>query len=129
MDSIGNAKKTADCRNCTIMLVRLAYRRAPWFRVIREPLWYGARVMAAWHRVDLSEYDVSTPSCHGCMRFYKVALRNRSATFRWLHGRVNPVFDTLLARFVSPAEKKEASAYARAAMVGSDTTTGIDVKE
>jgi len=111
------------------MLVRLAYRRAAWFRVVREPLWYGTRAMAAWHRVDLSDYEVRTPSCYGCMRFYKVALKDRSATFRWLHRFVNPVFDALLHRFVSPAERKEAQACARVAMAGDNTTTDSDSKE
>ncbi|MBI2955327.1 MAG: nitroreductase [Chloroflexi bacterium] len=128
----GNArdlKKTATCNTCTIKLVRLAYRRATWFRVIREPLWYATRAMSAWHRVDLSDYDVRTPTCYGCMRFYKVALKERSATFRRLHHYVNPVFDALLYRFVTPAERKEAQAYARAAMVGDATMISIDTKE
>lgn len=111
-------KKKADCKNCTIMLVRLAYERAPWFRLIREPLWYGTRAMAAWHRVDLSDLEVHTPGCYGCMRVYKVSLKERSATFRWLHQYVNPVFDALLHRLVSPAERRQAREYAEAAMSG-----------
>lgn len=124
-----NPKKTALCNTCTIQLVKLAYQRAPWFRVIREPLRLGMRAMAAWHRIDTADYEVCTAGCRGCLRFYKTALKERSATFRWLSGRVNAVLDTLLERIISPAEMRGAKAYARAAMVGGDMTTGSDIKE
>lgn len=74
--------------------------------------------MAAWHRIDPNGYEVRAPECYGCMRYYKVALKERSAAFRWLNERVNPVFDALLERIVSPAEVQKAQAYARAATVG-----------
>lgn len=122
-------KRSAVCNTCTIQLVRLAYKRAPWFRLVREPLRLGLRAMAAWHRIDTSDYEVRTGGCYGCLRFYKTALKERSATFCWLNARVNPVFDTLLERIISPTEMREAEAYARAAMVSSDTTTGSTIQE
>lgn len=115
---IGNArrpKKLAVCNTCTIRLVKLAYQRAPWFRLLREPLRLGMRAMAAWHRIDPADYEVRTPSCSGCLRFYKVALKERSATFRWLNDRVNPIFDSLLLGMVKEEALKEAQAYARSA--------------
>jgi hypothetical protein len=110
--------REAVCNTCTIRLVRLAYQRAPWFRLVREPLRLGMRVMAAWHRIDPNEYEVRSQGCYGCMRFYKNALKGESAAFRWLNGRVNPLFDAVLERIVSPAEVQEAKAHARAAVAG-----------
>lgn len=107
--------KPPACYTCTIQLVQLAYRRAPWFRLVREPLRLGMQVMAAWHHIK----PAGTPSCaqswDGCMRFYKTALKERSATFRWLNDKVNPLFDALLERIVTPAEVREAKQYARTA--------------
>ena len=117
------------CSTCTIKLVRLAYQRAPWFRVVREPLRLGMRAMAAWHRIDIADYGVRTASCYNCLRFYKTALKERSATFRWLNTRVNPVFDALLESVISPAEMREAKAYTRAAADGGDTATDPDARE
>lgn len=106
-------KKNAVCNTCTIRLVRIAYARAPWFRLVREPLRWGMRGLAWLHRVDPAEYEVRKQSCYGCMRFYKVALKEKSALFRRLNGRVNPAFDALLERIVTAEEVREAKAYAR----------------
>ena len=32
------------CNTCTRRLVAIAYRRAPWFRLLREPLRWGMRL-------------------------------------------------------------------------------------
>ncbi|MCU0501326.1 MAG: nitroreductase [Anaerolineae bacterium] len=101
------------CNTCTIRLVRIAYARAPWFRLVREPLRWGMRGLAWFHRIDPAEYAVRTQSCYGCMRFYKVALKEKSALFRWLNDRVNPAFDALLEHVVTAEEVQEAKAYAR----------------
>ncbi len=108
-------KKNAVCNTCTIRLVRIAYKRAPWFRLVREPLRLGMCGMAWLHRVDPAEYNVRTPACYSCMRFYKTALKERSALFRWLNERANPRFDALLERIVSAEEVQEAKTYARQA--------------
>ena len=97
-------KKNAVCNTCTIRLVRIAYARAPWFRLVREPLRLGMRGMAWFHRINPAEYEVRTQSCYGCMRFYKVALKEKSALFRRLNDRINPAFDALLERIVSAEE-------------------------
>lgn len=122
-------KRAALCNTCTIQLVRLAYRNAPWFRLVREPLRVGMRALAAWHRVDPNDYEVRTRSCRGCIRFYKVALKERSATFRWLNERVNPLFDLLLERIVPPTVVLEAQAYAKAATAGELPPDESETKE
>lgn len=111
-------KKNAVCNTCTIRLVRIVYARAPWFRLVREPLRWGMRGLAWFHRINPAEYEVRTQGCYGCMRFYKTALKEKSGLFRFLNDRVNPVFDALLERIVTQEEVKEAKAYARAATSG-----------
>ncbi|MBI2906960.1 MAG: nitroreductase [Chloroflexi bacterium] len=118
LQAASTPKRSAVCNTCTLRLVRLAYQRAPWFRLVREPLRLGMRTMAFWHRIDPDDYEVRTPSCQRCMRFYKVALKERSATFRLLNALANPLFDALLERIVSAEAVQEAKAYARTAMAG-----------
>ena len=108
-------RRNAVCNTCTIQLVNIAYRRAPWFRLVREPLKLGMRVLAWLYRINPTEYDVRATACYGCLRFYKTSLKERSALFRWLNDRVNPLFDNLLERIVSTDEVKQAKTYARAA--------------
>lgn len=117
------------CNICTIKLVTLAYQRAPWFRVVREPLRLAIQALARWHRVDADDYVVRTANCYGCLRFYKTALKERSAAFRWLNSRVNPVFDALIEKIVSPAEIGEAKGYAQAATVVGDASPDLRSKE
>jgi hypothetical protein len=111
-------KKNAVCNTCTIRLVRIAYGRAPWFRLVREPLRLCMRALARVHCIDPQEYEVRTPACHGCMRFYKTALKEKSALFRALNDRINPAFDAMLERIVTQGEVQEAKAHARAATRG-----------
>jgi hypothetical protein len=110
----------AVCNTCTIRLVKIAYRRAPMFRLVREPLRLAMRTLAWFHRVNPAEYEVRTDTCFGCIRFYKVALKEKSALFRWLNDRVNPVFDAMLERLVSDEEMQEAKMYAQQATADGD---------
>jgi hypothetical protein len=112
------SRKNAVCNICTVRLVEMAYRRAPWFRLVREPLKAGMRLMAFLHRIDPDVYEVRSPECYGCMRFYKVALKQKSGLFRWLNGLVNPHFDALIERILTGEEVQLAQAYAHAAMSG-----------
>jgi len=64
-----DARKNAVCNTCTLNLVNIAYRRAPLFRVVREPLKLGMRFLSWAHRVDPAEYEVRAPHCYGCIRF------------------------------------------------------------
>jgi hypothetical protein len=77
------------------------------------------RWLAFVHRINASEYIVRTPGCYRCIRFYKTALFGKSACFRWLHNRFNPIFNGLIARIVTDNEKKDAKKYADAASEGS----------
>jgi len=117
LTSVGN-RKNAVCNTCTLKLANIAYRREPMFRVVREPLKLGMRFLSWVHHVDPAQYEVRTPNCYGCIRFYKVALKDKSALFRWLNNLVNPIFDAVLERIVSETEVKQAQAYARGATTG-----------
>ncbi|HLF89481.1 MAG TPA: hypothetical protein VI451_11080 [Anaerolineales bacterium] len=87
-----------------IMHLLIVYLRAPWFRLVRDPLKLGMYILAWAYRVDPAEYEVRTPACYGCLRFYKTALKEKSTLFRWLNDRVNPIFDALLEWIVTPEE-------------------------
>jgi hypothetical protein len=115
-------KKNAVCNTCTVRLVNIAYERAPWFRLAREPLRLAMRGLAWLHRVDASEYEVRTA---GCPRFYQVALKEKSALVRWLNNRINPVFDAMLERIVTEEEVRSAKVYAREATAGGDETRRV----
>ena len=76
------------------------------------------RCLSRIHHVDTTEYLVRTPACYNCIRFYKVALKEKSATFRWLHTWINPMFDYFLERIVTKDELCQAKTYAQAASQG-----------
>jgi hypothetical protein len=61
---------------------------------------------------------VRTPACYGCMRFYKLALKDKSGIFRWVNDLANPVFDTLLERIVTLEEIQGSKNFARSASSG-----------
>lgn len=108
------------CGTCTIRLVTLAYERAPWFRLVREPLRVGMLALSRLHGIDASAYAVRTEACRGCLRFQKAVLKDRSVLFRVLNRVVNPVFDALLVRIVGPAAVREAKEHARRATTSAE---------
>jgi len=114
----GDARKNALCNTCTLKLVTIAYGRAPWFRLFREPLKLGMRLMSRMYGVDTADYIVRTPACFGCVRFHKTALKEHSRFFRLMNGLCNPLFDSLLERIVTGDEVRSAKDYARAASNG-----------
>lgn len=114
----GAPYKNAVCGNCTLKLVAIAYRRAPWFRLLREPLKLGMHLLSRIHHIDTGEYMVRTPACYGCIRFYKVALKEKSALFRWLHSGINPVFDYVLEKIVTTEERRQCRLYAQGVSQG-----------
>jgi hypothetical protein len=116
----------AVCNHCTYKLVAIAYKRAPWFRLFREPLKLGMKWLVWVHSIDAREYRVRTPGCYQCIRFYKTALFKKSRSFRWLHDRVNPVFNKLIARIVTSDERKRAKTYADAASQGKLTQGEVE---
>jgi len=113
-------KKNAVCNTCTRRLVAIAYQRSRWFRVVREPLKFTMRTWVRLYGMDTEEYEVHSPGCYNCMRFYKTVLKEQSRLFRWLNSLVNPAFDAILERIVSKEEVNKAKAHARAAIVGEE---------
>ena len=111
-----NIRKNLVCNVCTVRLVEAAYRKAPWFRLVREPLRLGMRLMAFLYRVNPDDYEVCTPICYRCMRFNKIALKEKSALFRVLNSLINPMFDAMIERILSPAELRDAEQFAQDAM-------------
>ena len=111
-------KKKAVCNTCTRRLVDIAYERSSWFRLVREPLKLTMRTWVRLNGMDPEEYEVRSPGCYNCMRFYKTVLKEQSWLFRWLNSLVNPAFDLILERIVSKEEVDKAKAHARAATAG-----------
>jgi hypothetical protein len=114
-------KKDGVCNTCTLKLVSIAYKRQPLFRLLREPLKLGMRLLAWVYQVDPNEFTVRTPACYDCVRFYKLALKEKSGLFRWLNDRVNPIFDAWLDQIVTDDEMRQAKTYARSASAGEVT--------
>lgn len=104
------------CKNCAARLAKWCYRKHWWFRLIREPLLLGMRLLAKWHRIDARTHMVRNLECHGCIRFMKAELEEKSPLFCFLNKhigkRVNKLRDSMLA----PEELAEAKRYAREAM-------------
>jgi hypothetical protein len=111
-------KKSTVCNTCTRRLLDIAYERSPWFRMVREPLKLTMRTWVRLYGFDTEVYEVRSPSCYNCIRFYKITLKERSGLFRLLHSLVNPIFDFILERIVSQEEVDKAKAHASAAMSG-----------
>ncbi|HJX13026.1 MAG TPA: hypothetical protein VJ377_05795 [Dehalococcoidales bacterium] len=59
-----------------------------------------------------------TEACNNCIRFYKAALFRKSRAFRWLHDRINPVFNHFIRKIVTDEERNRAKEYALAATAG-----------
>jgi len=104
--------KYGTCNTCTSQLVQTAYSRAPWFRLVREPLVLGMKVLGRYHGINAKEYRVYTESCHGCIRFTKAELKKRSILFRSLNRVINPIFDRILESIVGKDEVAAARQYA-----------------
>jgi hypothetical protein len=112
--------KRPPCGMCTLKCVTIAYRRAPWFRLIREPMLAGMRFFAIIHHIEpeVKNFPFPTTTCSRCIRFYKAILLKKSPAFRWLHSRLNPVFNYFMDRIITPEERKRARQYALAASAG-----------
>lgn len=126
METNSKIKKNAVCNTCTLKLVAIAYRKKPVFRLFREPLKMVMRILSWIYRVNPDEYQVRTPSCRGCIRFYKLTLKERSGIFRWLNNRINPLFDRVLESIVTEEELKIAKEYGKNAINGEVSTTETD---
>jgi len=76
------------------------------------------RILSWIYHINPDEYEVSTPSCKGCIRFYKLALKEKSSMFRWLNNRINPLFNRMLESIVTEEELKSAKDYGKNAVDG-----------
>ncbi|BBB89491.1 MAG TPA: nitroreductase [Methylomusa anaerophila] len=101
------------CKNCASRLAKWCYERHWWFRLIREPLLFGMRSLAWWHRIDARKHKVRNPECHGCIRFMKAELEEKSATFRFLDEHIGKKVSNLRNSLLTQQELDEAKRYAR----------------
>ena len=106
-------RKYVKCNTCTIDLVELCYKRSVLFRVFREPLVCGMRILAWVHCIDSRHFEVSKEECRGCIRFMKTALKERSFVFRAFNFIINPAFNAFRNTLVSDEEIAEARLKAR----------------
>jgi hypothetical protein len=100
------------CKNCVLFLIRRCYGKHCWFRLVREPLVWGMRIMAWWNGIDALRHAVTNPECHGCVRFMKTELEEKSPAFRLLNERIGPWFRTLRDSMLTQEELDEAKRYA-----------------
>ncbi len=104
------------CKNCALLLARLAYQRHWWFPLLREPLLLGMRTLAWRHRIDPRSHGVCNPDCHGCIRFMKAELEEKSATFCFLNDMIGKRFSSLRDARLTDDERAEAKRIAWEAM-------------
>jgi hypothetical protein len=104
------------CKNCVLFLVKLCYGKHWWFRLLREPLVWGMRILAWVNGIDAGRHAVTNPECHGCVRFMKAELEEKSPVFRILNEQIGPWFRTLRDSMLTQAELDEAKRYAREMM-------------
>jgi len=103
----------AVCPGCTLMVVKLAYRRHPWFRIFRVPLWLGMWLLSWWHGFDPDDYLLRNRACYGCLRFRKNILSERSRLFCLLNGCIAGPFGQMLGRLTEGLDPEEKKRFAR----------------
>jgi len=101
------------CKNCALLLIRRCYARHWWFRLIREPLVWGMRILAWRSGIDARTHVVRNPECHGCVRFMKAELEEKSPTFIFLNRYVGPRFKALRDSMLAREDFDEAKRRAR----------------
>lgn len=104
------------CKNCALLLVRRVYGKHWWFRLVREPLVFGMRILAWWNGIDARSHGVSNAECHGCVRFMKAELEEKSPLFCFLNDHVGPWFRTTRDSMLTQAELDEAKRHAEEMM-------------
>jgi hypothetical protein len=104
------------CKNCALLLIRRCYARHWWFRVVREPLVCGMRILARWNKIDARSHGVRNPECHGCVRFMRAELEEKSPTFNFLNKYIGPRFKTVRDSMLTSEDFIEAKRHAREMM-------------
>lgn len=100
------------CGGCVIRLIRKCYRKHWWFRLVREPLAAGMRLLALVNGIRPQDYAARNPECHGCLRFIKAELEIRSAAFRFLNELIGLKFRTLRDSMLEENDFTEAKLHA-----------------
>src|SRR5208282_1525596 len=104
------------CKNCALLLIRRCYGRHWWFRVIREPLVWGMRILAWRNGIYARSHGVRNPECRGCVRFMKAELEEKSDIFIVLNKHIGPRFKLLRDSTLSREDFDEAKHRARERM-------------
>ena len=118
MDSITSSKKTVVYNTCTRRPIVIACQRAPWLRMVREPLKFAMRYWVRLRRINSNAYEVPSLGCFERLRFQKLTLKEKSSLFRLLNSIVNPLLDILLERIVTKEEVNKAKTHALIAIEG-----------
>ena len=74
------------------------------------------RILAWRNGFDARSHAVSNPECHGCVRYMKAELEEKSPAFRFLNDRIGPRFRTIRDSMLTQAELDEAKRYAKEMM-------------
>jgi hypothetical protein len=104
------------CKSCALLMVRLCYGKHWWFRLVREPLVLGMRILALWNGIDARSHVVSNPECHGCVRFMKAELEEKSPTFRFLNCLIGQRFGDIRNAMLTQEELDVAKRHAKEMM-------------
>jgi hypothetical protein len=104
------------CKRCSLYLVRAAYVRHGWFRLLREPLVFCMRVLAWWNHIEVARQTARLQQCPGCVRFMKAELDKKSPTYRFFNGLIGPSFKRVWDPMLKAEEVEEARRIAREAM-------------
>lgn len=102
-----------ECNTCTWRLVRLCYKRAPWFILVREPLAFAMRILARLHGIDIRRGRRGHPDCNGCVRYAKVELKKKSPMFVWMNSVIDPLFNKMRNSIITQQELEEARDFAK----------------
>lgn len=121
-------KLQGTCRNCNMMLMQKCYGRKWWFRLVREPLLLGMRILALWHRIDAKAYDAPNPQCKGCIRFMRNGLEEKSPLFNRLNRIIGPRFKKMTGEIVTADERAEAQRLAKERMGAPSSSDSRDRK-
>ena len=105
----------ATCPVCAIKLNELCSKRAWWFRPFREAFTAGLRLFSPFHPVPPAAYAARSPLCQGCLRLHKNAVRQGSPVFRWLDGKIDPLFSRVRDSLLTAVEIGHARELARRA--------------
>lgn len=103
----------AVCPGCTLLVVREAYRRHPWFRIFRGPLWFGMWSLSWWHGFSPDDYIVRNRICYDCLRFRKNLLTEKSRLFNLLNRHIGRVLGRMMNELGAGISTAEKSAVAR----------------